>query len=46
MAEANTDFTGRPDRSWSERNKLVMWVAMIATVAGLGFLALRGLKQV
>ncbi len=46
LAESNTAFTSRPDdRPWSERNKLVMWVAMIAAVAGLGFLALRGLKQ-
>ncbi len=45
-AEANTAFTGRPDdRPWSERHKAVLWVAMLAAVVGLGFLALRGLKQ-
>jgi len=46
-AEANNAFTGRPDdRPWSERHRAVLWVAMLAAVAGLGFLALRGLKQV
>jgi hypothetical protein len=45
-AEANTAFTGRPDdRPWSERHQIVLWLAMLAAVAGLGFLALRGLKQ-
>ncbi len=45
-AEANTVFTGRPDdRPWSERHEAVLWLAMVAAVAGLGFLALRGLKQ-
>jgi hypothetical protein len=45
-AEANAAFTGRPDdRPWSERHPVILWVAMLAAVAGLGFLALRGLKQ-
>ncbi len=45
-AEANAAFTGRPDdRPWSERNKSVMWLVMVAAVVGLGFLALRGLKH-
>ena len=45
-AEANAAFTGRPDdRPWSERHQAVLWAAMVAAVAGLGILALRGLKQ-
>ena len=45
-AEANAAFTGRPDdRPWSERHQAVLWVAMLVAVAGLGLLALRGLKQ-
>jgi hypothetical protein len=45
-AEANANFAGRPDdRPWSERHKALLWVAMLAAVAGLGFVALRGLKQ-
>jgi hypothetical protein len=45
-AEVNAAFTGRPDgRPWSERHPEVLWLAMIAAVVGLGFLALRGLKQ-
>jgi hypothetical protein len=44
--EVNLAFTGRPDdRPWSERHKLVLWLAMVAAVAGLSILALRGLKQ-
>jgi hypothetical protein len=44
--EANVAFTGRPDDSrWSERHKAVLWIAMILAVAGLGVLALRGIKQ-
>jgi len=43
--EANAAFTGRPDdRPWSERHKAVLWIAMILAVAGLGALALRGMK--
>jgi hypothetical protein len=45
-AEMNLAFTGRPDdRPWSERHKAVLWLTMVAAVAGLGILALRGLKQ-
>lgn len=32
------------DRPWSERHRLVMWAAMLVAVAGLGWLALRGLR--
>ena len=43
--EANPQFTGRPDdRPWSERHQTVLWAAMIAAVALLGALALRGIK--
>jgi hypothetical protein len=43
--EANPQFTGRPDdRPWSERHQTVLWAAMIAAVAVLGALALRGIK--
>jgi len=45
-AEVNSAFASRPDdRPWSERHKAVLWLAMVAAVAWLGFLALRGLKQ-
>lgn len=44
--EANAQFTGRPDeRPWSERHQGVLWAAMVAAVALLGGLALRGLKN-
>jgi len=44
--EANAQFTGRPDeRPWSERHQAVLWAAMVAAVALLGGLALRGLKS-
>jgi hypothetical protein len=44
-AEANPQFTGRPDeRPWSERHQGVLWAAMVAAVALLGTLALRGMK--
>jgi len=43
---ANPQFTGRPDeRPWSERHQGVLWVAMLAAVAVLGALALRGMKR-
>ena len=46
VAEANSAFTGRPDdRPWSERHPAVLWLAMILAVAGLGALAVRGMKQ-
>jgi hypothetical protein len=45
-AEANAQFTGRPDdRPWSERHGWVLWAAMLIAVALLGGLALRGLKS-
>jgi hypothetical protein len=41
----NSAFTGRPDdRPWSERHKGVLWVAMLAAVAVLTVLAVRGLR--
>jgi hypothetical protein len=41
----NAAFTGRPDdRPWSERHKSVLWVAMLAAVAVLTVLAVRGLR--
>ena len=44
-AEANAQFTGRPDdRPWSERHNAVLWAAMLLAVALLGALALRGLQ--
>jgi hypothetical protein len=44
--EANPQFTGRPDdRPWSERHQGVLWAAMVAAVALLGALALRGMKS-
>ncbi len=43
--EANLQFTGRPDdRPWSERHTGLLWAVMIAAVALLGALALRGMK--
>ena len=45
-AEANPQFSERPDdRPWSERHRAVMWAAMLAAVAALGAMALRGLKS-
>jgi hypothetical protein len=42
----NAEYTGRPDeRPWSERHSAVLWSAMIAAVAILSVLALRGLKS-
>jgi hypothetical protein len=42
---ANPEYSGRPDdRPWSDRHKGVLWVAMLAAVAVLAWLALRGLK--
>ena len=42
---ANPEYTGRPDdRPWSDRHKGVLWVAMLAAVAVLAWLALRGLR--
>lgn len=45
-AEGNRQFSGRPDdRPWSERHTALLWAAMLIAVAGLGALALRGLKS-
>jgi hypothetical protein len=45
-AEANPQFTGRPDeRPWSERHQGILWAAMVAAVALLGALAVRGMKS-
>jgi len=42
----NAAYTGRPDeRPWSEKHPAVLWIAMIAAVAGLAAVALRGLKS-
>ena len=44
-SEANPQFTGRPDeRPWSERHQGILWAAMVAAVALLGALAVRGMK--
>jgi Protein of unknown function (DUF3999) len=44
--EENPQFTGRPDeRPWSERHQVILWAAMVAAVALLGSLALRGMKS-
>ena len=41
----NPQLTSRPDdRPWSERHQVVLWIAMLAAVAVLGALALRGMK--
>jgi len=41
----NAAFTGRADdRPWSERHKAVLWLAMLAAVAVLTLLAVRGLR--
>jgi hypothetical protein len=41
----NPAFTGRADdRPWSERHKAVLWLAMLAAVAVLTLLAVRGLR--
>lgn len=44
-AEANAQFTGRPDdRPWSERHNWLLWAALVVVVMVLGGLTLRGLK--
>jgi Protein of unknown function (DUF3999) len=41
----NPAYTGRPDyRPWSERHKIVVWLAMLLVVIILAGLAIRGLK--
>lgn len=45
-AEANNEFTGRPDeRPWSERHKVVLWAAMLIAVTLLGVIAVRGMLK-
>ena len=45
-AAGNAQFSGRPDdRPWSERHTGLLWAAMLMAVAGLGALALSGLKS-
>lgn len=45
-AEANAQFTGRPDdRPWSERHNWILWAAMLVAVVVLGGLTIRGLKS-
>jgi len=42
----NSAYTGRPDeRPWTDKHPAVLWIAMIAAVAGLAAVALRGLKS-
>ncbi len=42
-ASENPAFTGRPDeRPWSEQHKGILWIAMLAAVAVLALLAIRG----
>jgi hypothetical protein len=41
----NAAFTERPDeRPWSERHELVLWIAIIIAVLGLGAVALRSMR--
>lgn len=41
----NGAYTGRPDqRPWSDRHPLVLWIAIIVAVLGLGALALRSMR--
>lgn len=42
-ASENSAYTGRPDeRPWSEQHKGILWIAMLAAVAVLALLAIRG----
>jgi len=42
----NAQYSGRPDeRPWSDRHPVVLWAAMLAVVAVLAALALRGLRN-
>jgi hypothetical protein len=43
---ANAAYTGRGDeRPWTERHAAVLWIAMIVAVAGIGAMALAGLRS-
>jgi hypothetical protein len=42
----NPRYSRRPDsRPWSERHTVILWTAMLLTVLGLSFLAVRGLRK-
>lgn len=44
---SNTAYAEHPDdRPWSERHPLVLWIAIIAAVLGLGAVALRSIRTV
>jgi hypothetical protein len=41
----NSAYTGCPDdRPWSERQQVILWMAMLLIVAVLALLAIRSLK--
>ncbi|HKR31923.1 MAG TPA: DUF3999 family protein [Terriglobales bacterium] len=41
----NAAFTERPDeRPWSERHQLILWIAIVLAVLGLGAVALRSMR--
>lgn len=43
---SNVGYTERPDeRPWSERHPVVLWIAIIAAVLGLGAIALRSMRM-
>lgn len=45
-ARTNAVYQSRPDdRPWTERNKWVLWTALIAAVLGLGAVAVRGIVK-
>lgn len=42
---SNAAFTERPDeRPWSERHQIILWIAIILAVLGLGAVALRSMR--
>ena len=42
---SNAAFTERPDeRPWSERHQLILWIAVVLAVLGLGAVALRSMR--
>ena len=42
----NLEYTGRADeRPWSERNKAILWIAMLLVAVALGVLAIRGFRS-
>lgn len=43
---ANPSFTGRPDdRPWSERHRVIVWLAMLLAVGVLAGMAMKGFKS-